>query len=306
MTNNGTYGTKRPAFISSSDVDIFYSYRPNRNTDSPNFPSFKKMSSDCLSSINSEDEYGNDLGVLPGLYNLKLPLQDFSTPGIYTVYIKPKEISAVISDVSTLAAYPNVKGIVIDTSNISVDDNTIFNNGGLVGYRVEYFSDTNSSERLPLYRLITSSNKCEPLSQNLNNSMQKGAKYYRFNDSSNLLFCTLTPSTSMSFKSSSTPYIGKTGQSIRLINTKFNPIMLELELVEHDIETVSTMLEGDQLRNLNSGLITTFNSNGEIYHQASYGHIVNTNTNLNADYKMKHSEIYSEEKSKMEEVKNNA
>ena len=44
--------------------------------------------------------------------------------------------------------------------------------------------------------------------------------------------------------------------------------MIELEMVEHDIETVSTMLEGSQLRNMDNGLITTFNDKDEIYSQS--------------------------------------
>ena len=100
------------------------------------------------------------------------------------------------------------------------------------------------------------------------------------------------------------PYIGSNGQQVKLINTKFNPIMLEVELVEHDAETISTMLEGDQLRNLDAGLITTFNSNGEIYHQASYGHVVNKATGLNADYNHE-DDIYTSESGKMKEIKEN-
>ena len=301
MANNYTYGTKKPAFITSNDVDIFYSYRPNRNTNSSEFSAFKKLDSDILTSVNAEDEAGDSLGVLPGIYNIKLPLDKFSLPGIYTIYIKPKEIQSRIVDVSTLAAYPDVRGIVISASNTISPDSSIFNNGGLVGYRVEYLDDTNV--RMGEYRLITSSNRCEPVAQNLNDSLQKGIRY-RFNDSSNLIFCTLTPSTSMSFKTSSMPYIGTTNQSIKLINTKFNPIMLEVELVNHDIETISTMLEGDQIRNLNNGLITTFNNDGDIYHQAIYGHSVNKSTGLNVDFKYKlEDNVYNEEKDKLNEVK---
>lgn len=302
MANNGTYGTKRPAFISSTDVDIFYSYRPNRNTDDPNFSSFVKLDSDILSTANASDENNNNLGVLPGVYNIKLPLDKFSKPGIYTIYIRPKEINAKILDVSYLAAYPNIKGVIFDTTNIDAPDSTIFNNGELVGYRIEYLDNNGMTG---LYRLITSSNRCEPVAQNLNDSVQNSIRY-RFNDSSNLLFCTVTPSTSMSFKSSSTPYIGENGQNVKLVNTKFNPVMFEVELVEHDDETIATMLEGDQLRNLDNGLITTFNKDGEPYHQASYGHVVNKGTNLNADYKFNHTDdIYTEETQKMKEIKDN-
>ena len=304
MANNGTYGTKRPALIENTDVDIFYSYRPNRNTDDPGFSSFVKLDSDILSSVDASDSRGVDLGVLPGVYNLRLPLTQFSDPGIYTIYIRPKEIDATILDVSYLAAYPDVRGIILNQNNMeNVSDSSIFNNGGLVGFRIEYLDG--SGKRTGEYRLITSSNRCEPVAQNLNDSVQNSIRY-RFNDSSNLLFCTVTPYTAMSFKSSSTPYIGENGQMIKIINTKFNPVMMEIELVEHDAETISTMLEGDQIRNLDAGLITTFNKNGEIYHQASYGHVVNKATGLNADYKINHTDdIYTTESDKMKEIKDN-
>ena len=38
-------------------------------------------------------------------------------------------------------------------------------------------------------------------------------------------------------------------------------------MVDHDIETLTYMLEGDQLRNLDHGLLTYFNENREIYQQ---------------------------------------
>jgi hypothetical protein len=186
MANNGTYGTKRPALIDKADVDIFYSYRPNRNTDDPGFSSFIKLNSDIISSVDASDSNGKNLGLLPGIYNLRLLLTEFSNPGIYTIYIRPKEIDASILDVSYLAAYPDVRGIVFSTTAIHGEnqslDSSIFNNGELVGYRIEYLD--NSGTRSGLYRLITSSNRCEPVAQNLNDSIQNSIRY-RFNDSSN-------------------------------------------------------------------------------------------------------------------------
>ena len=40
-------------------------------------------------------------------------------------------------------------------------------------------------------------------------------------------------------------------------------------MTDHDIDTISTMLEGSQLRDLDNGLITTFNKDNEIYNQKS-------------------------------------
>ena len=67
------------------------------------------------------------------------------------------------------------------------------------------------------------------------------------------------------------------------------------------------MLEGDQIRNLDKGLITTFTSDGNIYHQASYGHMVNKKTGLNVDFKLKNDDttVYTEESDKLDEVKDN-
>ena len=193
---------------------------------------------------------------------------------------KLKEIKTTIIDVSTLASHPDIKGIVIDGA--SIESELLTTNGSLVGYRVEYFDE--QQERTEDFRIITSNNHCEPVAQNLNDPMQKGIRY-RFNENSPLIFCTLTPSSTMSFKSNSVPYIGKSAQTIALINTKFEPIMMEIELVEHDIETVSTMLEGDQLRNLENNTITTFGKNGAIYHQASCGTIIDPETGLVHDFK---------------------
>ena len=219
------------------------------------------------------------------MYNLRLPLNIFNEKGIYTIYIKPKEIETNIIDVSSLASYPSIKGIVIDGN--SIENDLLTSNGSLVGYRVEYFNDDIRSDE---FRIITSNNHCEPVAQNLNDPSQKGIRY-RFNESSPLIFCTLTPSSAMSFKSNSIPYIGKATQKISLINTKFEPIMMEIEMVEHDIETISTMLEGDQLRNLETNTITTYNSDGSIYHQVSCGTITDPDNGMSHDFKVVNKNI---------------
>ena len=295
---NGTYGIRKPANISDSDVEIFYHYRPTRGSESTDFAEWKKLvASSVFSQCSFKD--GSTSAALPGMYNLRLPLEQFGKKGIYTVYIKPKELTAKIYDVSTLTGnYTGIRGIVVEKGSIGVS-----NNGDLVGYRVEYMDE--SGARLPEYRIITSSNFCEPVSQNnaTNSTMQKAVRY-RFNNASNLIFCTLTPSTAMSFKSSDIPFIGKTGQEIRLINTKFNPVMLEIEMVEHDADTVSIMLEGSQIRNLDNGIITTFDEDGNIYHQAAYGNITNPDTGMHTDFKINYSDSFIKtEEDKLEEIK---
>ena len=293
---NGTYGIKKPATIQSSDVEIFYSYRPTRGSESPDFKGFDTL--DAESVLNNCKNKDGDTEI-SGLYNLRLPLEKFKNKGIYTIYIKPKECKEIpIIDVNTLTGdFSNVRGVVFNVSDLTANGIST-ENGSLVGYRIEYPNGE--------YRIITSSNKCEPVSQNasVSSSIQKGVRY-RFNDSSELVFCTVTPSTASSFKSTALPYIGTPGEEVTIVNTKFNPVMIEVEMVNHDIDTVSTMLEGAQVRNLDNGIITTFDEDGNIYHQAAYGNIVKANEDMHADFKIPYEENYeSAEKEKFEEIAN--
>lgn len=255
---NNVYGTKRPANITSDDVDIFYSYRPSRAEDSAEYSTFKKLDSKLLMNTSGKTDGGN-VEVLPGMFDLRLPLDIFGNAGIYTIYIKPKEIRTTILHISTLAAYPDVRGLVLDTNGMS--------NGSLVGYRIEYFNE--SGDREEDFRIITSNNRCEPVAQIFNDATQNGVRY-RFNDAASLMFCTVTPSTSLSFNKNTLPNIGAVGQEIALINTKFNPVCIEVEMVENDAETIATMLNGDQIRDLEHATITTFNKNHEPFSQFSY------------------------------------
>ena len=200
------------------------------------------------------------------MFTLKLPLEKFGEPGIYTVYIKPKEIETIIQDVGVLSAYPDVRGIVLKSFT---GDNSVLNvNGALTGYRVEYFG-MDGGTRSEDFSIITSSNKCSTIIQNIISTNQKAIRY-RFDDTSNLIFCTVSPSTAPSFNANSLPYIGRATETIRLVNTKFEPLLIEVEMVEHDEETLSVMLEGNQIRDLDHGLITTYNFDNEIYRQHEY------------------------------------
>ena len=266
----GVYGTSVPQRITPSDVDIYYAYHETRTSDSVENSVFKKLPSSILSSVlysGGEDAIDN---VLEGLYNLKLPLEYFNRKGFYTVYIKPKEIQAVIADVSSLTSFPNVRGIVIDSSNTSIDEdfrNKIRANNELVGYRIVYINDDGS--RSDNYRLVTSNNRCEPVVESSDESGNK-AYTYRYNETSSLSFLTVTPSMAPSFKSNAQPFIGKPTQKVLFINTLFEPIMLDIEMTEHDIDTLSYMLEGSQLRDLDNGLVTTFNEDNQIVHQSEH------------------------------------
>lgn len=257
---SGVYGTVRPANVDPlKDVEMYYFYRPSRGTNDDEFGEFKSLDSSCLvkSSCKSENSVVN----LMGMYNLRLPLDKFNKKGIYTIYIKPKEYRIKLYDVSVLAAYPDIKGVIINSKDID-------NITDLTGYRLEYYNS--NGERLETVRLITSCNPSEPILVTATDNYPKTTRYKFTDTSSNYLFCTVTPSSSSTYKPNTNPFIGVPGGEVALSNTKFNPVMLEIEMVEHDAETLTYMLEGDQVRDRDNGVITTYNSNHEIYHQSDY------------------------------------
>ena len=248
--NTGVYGTVRASDVNPVyDVEIFYYYRPTRGSESTEFlGGYKTLDpSSCLMKANSED--GN---TIVGWYNLKLPLDKFNTKGIYTVYVRPREYANVIlSDVSSLAAYPDIRGIVFNLSTTP----ELSGIGDLTGYRVEY-RETGD------IRIITSCNYVEPINVSGNE-----VRYNITDSTSSLLFCTVTPSTANAFAPNSVPNIGRAGTSVVVINTKFNPVAIEIEMVDKDFDTISTMLEGDQVRDRDKGLLTTYDETKSIYQQ---------------------------------------
>lgn len=269
MGANNIYGNVRMALVDPArDVEIRYHYRPTRSTSDERFKDFKTIEdvTSVLKNATVSDSAVPD-NRLPGMYTLSLPASIFGEPGFYTLVITPKEFLCRIADVGTLSAYPDVRGIVVDLN--SVEDRELFDNDNLSGYVVNYFdySSTDGGLRRQDYtRIITSSNRCEPVSQN-NTTANTSSKAYRYNVSGSLAFLTLTPSVSPSFKSNATPFIGKPNGLVSIGNTKFDPVTLEIHITEHDIETVSYMLEGEQTENLENGRITTYNFDGEVYKQ---------------------------------------
>jgi hypothetical protein len=178
-------------------------------------------------------------------------------------------------DVGTLAAYPDIKGIIIDSQTLA-NNNLPNEEGGLVGYRIEY--EKEDDDREPTYRIVTSNNLCEPIAQNLTTANTE-SDGYRFTVNGHLHFITVTPSTAPAYKANSTPYIGEANKSIIMTNTKFDPVMIEIEMTEHDFDTLSYNLEGNQIRSLDRGLLTTYNENGEIYKQHEFYTVKDNYTN---------------------------
>lgn len=263
----GSYGTIRSADVSPDDVEIILNYTPSRDV-TDNFVLTKLDSKSILKPYfhNSQTGGNANVEILGGLYNLKLPADQFNKLGIYTLYIKPAEIRTTITDCGVLSSLPNVKGIVIDLNNVPSQFRNKFVNQGLVGFRVEYLNSDGT--KIPnFFRIITSSFYCEPVVQNLTNTSQKSIRYIYVEGTSNLLFCTLSPSSSPTNKPNATPFIGQPNQSIVISNTYFNPITTEIEIVDQDISTLAIALYGNQTKSLDDGIYTIYDSDNNIYKQ---------------------------------------
>ena len=263
----GTYGIKRLSDVSPEDVEILSLYTLSRET--VENATIKKLDAkSILTPYYHNAQTGGNTGIelLGGIYNLRLPYSEFNSKGIYTLIIRPLEIRTSISDCGVLSALPNVKGLVFDINNVEIDSRNKFVNNGLVGYRIEYLNSDGT--KIPnFYRIITSSFFCEPITQNLTNSNQKAIRYRYINGGSNLIFCTLTPTSSPSNKPTALPYIGQPAQNVIITNTHFNPISIEIEMVDYDVDSLGIALYGNQTKALSDGIYTLYDSNNNIYKQ---------------------------------------
>jgi hypothetical protein len=263
----GTYGTIRPSDVSPEDVDIIMLYTPSRD-ETDNFVLTKLNSVSLLRPyFNNAQTGGNtDVEVLGGLYNLKLPSDQFNKLGIYTLYLRPTEIRTTILDCGVLSALPNVRGLVIDLNAVPAEFRNRFINQGLIGYRIEYLND-NGTKIPNFFRIITSCFYCEPVVQNLTNTTAKAVRYRYTDNNTNLIFCTLTPSTAPTNKPNAIPYIGQPNQNVVITNTFFNPITIDIEIADQDFSTLAIALYGNQTKSMDDGIYTIYDSSNNIYKQ---------------------------------------
>ena len=263
----GSYGTIRPSDVSPADVEIIMNYTPTRDV-TDQFVLTKLDAQTILRPYFANSETGGTPGVevLGGLYNLTLPANQFNALGIYTLYLRPAEIRTVISDCGVLSALPNVKGIIIDITDVPVQYQNKFVPQGLVGFRIEYLNSDGS--KIPnFFRVVTSSFFCEPVVTNEVNTTQKAIRYRYVDGNSNLIFLTLSPSSSPTNKPNATPFIGQPDQNIIITNTFFNPVTIEIEMVEYDISSLAIALYGNQTKSIDDGIYTIYDSNNNIYRQ---------------------------------------
>jgi hypothetical protein len=263
----GTYGTIRPADVSPEDVDIILNYTPSRD-ETDNFLLTKLDSTAVLRPYFHNNDTGgnNNVEILGGLYNLRLPAEQFNKIGIYTLFIRPAEIRTQILDCGVLSALPNVRGIIFDLNQVPSAYRNKFVTQGLVGFRVEYLNSDGT--KIPnFFRLITSSFYCEPVIENLTNTSQKSIRYRYTDTVTNIMFCTLSPSTSPTNRPTSIPYIGQPNQNVIISNTFFNPMTLDIEIAEHDFSTLAIALFGNQTKSMDDGIYTMYDNNNNIYRQ---------------------------------------
>jgi hypothetical protein len=263
----GTYGTIRPADVSPEDVEIILNYTPSRD-ETQNFVLTKLDAKSILRPyFNNSATGGNpNIELLGGLYNLTLPSDQFNKIGIYTLMIRPAQIRTKILDCGVLSSLPNVRGLIIDLSAVPSEYRNKFVNQGLIGFRIEYLNFDGT--KIPnFFRIITSSFFCEPVVQNLTNTSQKAIRYRYTDNNTNLIFCTLTPSSAPTNKPNAIPYIGQPDQDIIISNTFFNPITLDIEVAEHDFSTLAIALFGNQTKSIDDGIYTLYDSQNNIYRQ---------------------------------------
>jgi hypothetical protein len=94
------------------------------------------------------------------------------------------------------------------------------------------------------------------------------------------MFCTLSPSSAPTNKPNATPFIGQPAQTIILNNTYFNPITLDVEIVEHDIQTLSYAIYGNQTKSIEDGIYTIYDGENNIYRQYNLYEIKDEFNNL--------------------------
>ena len=267
----GSYGIVRPADVSPDDVEILYHYAADRV--STTAVTLKKLTSNQVltpvlhTGTTTTDTTAVGTEILGGLYNLLLSADDFSDLGIYTLYIRPKQIRTTVTDCGILASLPSVRGVVIDLSNVPSADRNKFTPQGLVGYRIEYINP-NDNKKLPnFYKIVTSSFYCTPVTANLNTTTQKSVRYQYSEGATNFMFLTVTPSSAPSNKPNTVPFIGSPGQKIILSNTYFNPTTLQIDMVEHDSSTLANALYGNQTKAVTPGIYTIYDKDNNIYKQ---------------------------------------
>lgn len=275
----GTYGTVKTADCDFNDVDVLYSYSPNRETlgDIQFFPLYNSV---------TNNEFRKMIGA-DGGYKLRLPASVFNKLGFYMILVRPKTFQTTIADCSYVVTNNDTE-IQISKKGIVLPKLQFQSSGSLVGYQMEYFDD-NGVKIKNLHRIITSS---DLVSINpINNSSNAGSTTYVLDPNGNQIFVTLTPDEASLITSQASVSLGKSGQNILLSNTFFDPTMIEVEMVNQSIKTLGYALYGQSTRDLETGVYSVFDEDGNLYKQYNLLTRKKEFTNGNIDIKEERTNI---------------
>lgn len=275
----GIYGNKKLSDVSESDVDIFFAYSPDRNTlgDTQFVPLFNSITT---------NEFRKMLGV-DGSYKLRLPASVFNKLGFYTVLIKPKSFETTILDCSFLVTNTDQE-LQISKKGIIIPKLQFQSTGSLVGYQIEYFN-TNGEKIKNFHRIITSSDLVSVSSNN--SSASPNATSYYLDPNGTQLFLTLTPDEVSLITNQTSPDLGIKGQKIIVSNTFFDPTLIEVEMVDQTIKTLSYVLLGNAVRDLSNGVLSVFDDAGNLFAQYNLLTRKSTFNNANLDIKERRTNI---------------
>jgi len=251
----GTYGTVKLADVDFNDVDVLYSYSPNRE-------SLGDIAFQPIYNSVTNNEFRKMLGG-DGGYKLRLPASIFNQLGFYLLLIRPKLFQTEIVDCSFVITN-NDQELQISKKGIVIPKLQFQSTGSLVGYQLEYFDD-NGVKIKNFHRIITSS---DLVSVNPNNNTTvSSSTTYVLDPNGNQLFLTLTPDEASLITNEVSSDLGKAGQQILVSNTFFDPVMVEVEMVDQSIKTLSYVLYGNSTRDLETGVYSIFDDNGNLYRQ---------------------------------------
>jgi hypothetical protein len=282
----GTYGITRAADVDVNDIEILYTFTPDRQTSTTIVNRLNPSQVMTKTLLPTDEQISGEENLLEGLYNLTLPADTFNQIGIYNIYIRPKVYRASIVDCGVLAALPTIKGILLDSNQL---DSKLISSNALQGYRIEYLDDAGLKLR-NTFRIVTTSNKVIPVTENIGNTSQTATRY-RFDDSGNLIFCQVTPSSSSNIKPNLIPFIGIPNQKILIANTFFNPVSMEVELTKYDIESVIDYVGGEQLKDSTTGILSHYDRDRNIIGQFNLYQVNDTIGNPLYEVKEKRTNI---------------
>ena len=275
----GIYGTKKLADVDFNDVDVLYSYSPNRESVTDNQ---LKLMFPNISSGDFIKMFGAD-----GAYKLKLPASIFNQLGFYVVLIKPKTFETHIVDCSYVITETN-EDIQISRKGIVIPKLQFQGTGSLIGYQIEYFDD-NGVKIKNFHKIVTGSDPVTPAQTSP--PTQGSTTGYVLNNNGASLFLTLTPDEVSLISNLAKADIGKSGQKILISNTFFDPIMIEVEMVDQTIKTLSYGIFGNSTRDMETGIYSIFDNQNNLYKQYNLVTRKKTFSNGEIQYKQERDSI---------------